>query len=248
MWCTMSHKGCQSNSSADPERPLVGDLKFSQLHSKLSFGIFYFFSFLRDYQNQVPVGLSNIDIVFILSRIPNPILLSLLLETSSHCRLTADIVVIYPFPILAPPPLPLLDRSNDDTWKAEGGFCGADSESTMTHWSTGSSLRSSSFSRDDRSGQDEEVAATQPGWESALGRRWSKEHPQCMNDHLLFHLFFTGQRKGSSMNIINHFLSLFPSTSRLSTWTSCFLHFSSQSSCAFALTPAPVLSSFLPLV
>ena len=30
-------------------------------------------------------------------------------------------------------------------------------------------------------------------------------------------------------------------------WTSCFLHLSSQSSCAFALTPAPVLSSFLPL-
>ena len=110
MWCTMSHKGCQSNSSADPDRPLVGDLKlekkFSQLHSKLSFGIFYFFSFLSDYQNQVPVGLSNIDIVFILSRIPNPILLSLLLETSSHCRLTADIVVIHPFPILAPSPPP----------------------------------------------------------------------------------------------------------------------------------------------
>ena len=170
------------------------------------------FSLLSDYQNQVPEGLSNIDIVFILSRIPNPILLSLLLETSSHCRLTADIVVIHPFPILAPSPPPSPSWSVK-RWHLKGGGwilwggLGIDNDTLINRiqsplqqllkrWSIRSRWR--------------ERGATEPGWESALGRRWSKEHPQCMNDHLLFHLFFTGQRKGSSMNIINHSLSLFP--------------------------------------
>ena len=255
MWCTMSHKGCQSNSSADPDRPLAaaGGLKIGEIvfptSLKAQFQEILSFSILSNYQNQVPEGLSNIDIVFILSRIPNPILLSLLLETSSHCRLTADIVVIHPFPILAPPPLPLLDRSNDDTWKAEGGFCGADSESTMTHWSTGSSLRSSSCSRDDRSGQDGEREVPQSQGES---QPWAGDGQRSI--HNVWMITFTSTSsspvKGKDLQwissiILFHFFRVHPDYQR---WTSCFLHLSSQSSCAFALTPAHVLSSFLPLL
>ena len=150
---------------------------------------------------------------------------------------------------LSPLPPPPSYRSNDDTWKAEGGFCGADSESTMTHWSTGSSLRSSSCSRDDRSGQDGEREVPQSQGES---QPWAGDGQRSI--HNVWMITFTSTSsspvKGKDLQwissiILFHFFRVHPDYQR---WPSCFLHLSSQSSCAFALTPAPVLSSFLPLV